>query len=119
MAYIWELPGWNSGAKVRRSSWERGDYIYRRDDGTWADYTLISSDDIAHAAMNSNDWELYTEPPVEVEVFEWLYEDSIGYWVIIDQLMTEAEAAEYFNSGEEYRKTGRSFKVPVTGKGSK
>ena len=114
MAYIWGLPGWNSGAKVRRSSWERGHYIYRRADGTWAYYTPISSDAIALAAMSNYNWELYTEPPAEVELFEWMFQPVPGYWSIVDSLLTEAEAAGHFNEGEEYRKTGRSFKVPVT-----
>ena len=117
MAYIWNIPGWNSGAKVRRSSWERGNCIYRRDDGTWI-YSCISFEAIARSAMNNNDWELYLEPPAEVEVFEWFYENNYGGWYTVDKLMTEAEAAGYFGS-LTYRKTGRSFRVPVTGEGSK
>jgi len=73
MAYIWDIPGWNSGAKVRRSDWGRGHYIYRKDEGTWVYYAPISSDGIARVArvvMDANDWELYIEPPAEVEVFE-------------------------------------------------
>lgn len=113
MAYIWNIPGWNSGAKVRRSGWERGNCIYRRDDGTWI-YSCISFEAIARSAMNNNDWELYTEPSAEVELFEWMFVNHTGKWIITSTLATEAEAARYFGVGRDYRKTGRSFKVPVT-----
>lgn len=115
MAYIWDIPGWNSGAKVKRSCWGGGKYIFRRDDGTWI-YPCISFEAIARSAMKNNDWELYIETPAEVEVFEWMAKERSCGWYTADRLMTEAEAAEYFNSGEEYRKTGRSFKVPATKK---
>jgi len=122
MAYIWELPGWNSGAKVQRSCWERGDYICRLDNGMWRNRTRFTPfTDIMEAVMHYLDWELLAEPPAEAEaeVFEWMCQTISGGWYIADQLMTEAEAAEYFDESREYRKTGRSFrvKVPVTGEG--
>lgn len=106
MAYIWELPGWNSGAKVRRSSWHKRDYTQKLN-GKWYNEVRIT-------AVDYDDWELFVEPPVEAEVFEWMYLTTPGCWSINDLLMTEAEAAKYFDGYGEYRKTGRSFKVPVT-----
>lgn len=115
MAYIWELPGWTSGTKVRRSCWGRGEYICRLDSGVWDDHAQSTPfSDIMEAVMYCRDWELYVDPPVEVVVFEWMYRTSYGGWAITDALTTEAEAANYFEEGQEYRKTGRSFRVPVT-----
>lgn len=116
MAYIWDIPGWNSGAKVRRSCWRQTEYLLRQDDGTWDIPANGTESYILRSVLYSNDWELCGDKPVEVEVFEWMYPAVPGLWVIIDRIMSEAEAAEYFDEGEVYRKTGRSFKVPVTKK---
>ena len=47
----------------------------------------------------------------EGELFEYIYKDYDNDWVILGHLFTEEEAKVEFKN-YEYRKTGRSFKLP-------
>ena len=117
MAYIWDIPGWNSGAKIRCDIWRGERYIRILGNGLWEGTTDMV--DLPMTCMMRDDWTLYKEEQEGIELFEWMYPASIGGWIITDKLMTEAEAAMYLGQWagfKEYRKTGRSFKVPVTKK---
>lgn len=61
-----------------------------------------------------DNWQLWQEPVEEVEVFEWMYKSPTNsYWTAEGCLMTEEQAKKFFEEGgEEYRKTGRSWRVP-------
>ena len=52
------------------------------------------------------------EEPEEVELFEYIYKEY-EIWLISSTLYTEKEAkVEFEDQGYDYKKTGRSFKVP-------
>lgn len=45
-------------------------------------------------------------------VYEWMWKNTEGYWLMADILSTEEEAANYY-AAYEHKKTGRSWEVEV------
>lgn len=113
--FAWEIIAKDRGAKICSStldgifSFETGRWLCERRAGIWERATQFELSEIAE----SPHWKLYEEPAEDVEVFEWMTKVD-KTWLVSDYLRTEKEAHEYYErGGEEYRKTGRSWKVPA------
>jgi hypothetical protein len=64
-------------------------------------------------AANSEMWKPYVPEPEMETVYEWMARtDNDVCWVVSALLITEEEAEKEFKNYQDYRKTGREFKVP-------
>lgn len=115
MAYAFDLIAKDRGAKICLPG--NQNRYYRFDGSMWVTFKAgdkerdCYDDELVWIAGNPN-WEIY-EGPTEVEVFEWMFQNPYGSWVIAGTLFTEDRAKEFFANDRRYRKTGRSWKVPV------
>ena len=60
MARLWELPGFDEGAKVRISTWDKTEYVYRYG-GDWKGEDEEYYTDMDFYFLDDN-WELFQEP---------------------------------------------------------
>lgn len=93
------------GAKGVSNFTADDDYVY------WNGYRFVYSTGLSAAVYLHTKGFGIIEEVEEVELFEYIYKDYDNDWVILGHLFTEEEAKVEFNY-YEYRKTGRSFKVP-------
>lgn len=97
--------------KVRLLGWNQNEWFkpYFKDE-CWHGTNQIGKH---HNYTGAGDWQLWQEPVEEVEVFEWMYRHPNQHnWYVFATLMTERDAQGYFIKRFQYRKTGRSWRLP-------